>query len=128
MMTMRGFMLFSLFCLVAFAGWAQHSNKELLTMKAWKIQSDEMSGLGVHTSLQRDTELQFFADGTWKSSQPINEASSGTWRLENRDRNLVMKSGAEETSYLIRKLTEKELHYRIKRNAATYTYQWVSTD
>jgi hypothetical protein len=39
-----------------------------------------------------------------------------------------MKSGDEETSYLIRKLTEKELHYRIKRNAATYTYQWVSTD
>lgn len=128
MRMMKRFMLFSIFCLVAFAGRAQHSNKELLTMKAWKIQSDEMSGLGVHTSLPRDTELHFFADGTWKSSQPIMEVSGGTWQLENKERNLVMKSGDEKIKYLILHLTEKELQYRLKKSAATYTYKWLSVE
>lgn len=120
--------LISVFSFLAIAGVAQQSNQDLLTMKAWKISSDEMSGLGVHTSLNKDTELQFFSDGTWKSSQPIREATSGTWRLENTERNLVLKSGNEEVNYLILKLTENELHYRVKKNAATYTFKWLSTE
>ena len=114
------------FCLLAFVGMAQPSKTDLLVKKVWKIQSDEMSGLGVHTSLRKDTELQFLADGTWKSSQPINEVSVGKWRFENNDRNLVRTIGNEETSYLILQLTEKELRYRLKKNAATYTYTWFS--
>ncbi len=125
---MRRLMLFSVFCFLAIAGVAQQSNKDLLTVTAWKLSSDEMSGLGVHTSLNKDTELQFFSDGTWKSSQPIRESTSGTWRLENKERNLVLNSGNEEIIYLILKLTEKELHYRVKKNAATYTLKWLSTE
>lgn len=125
---MKFLILLSLFSFLAMSGVAQPANKDLLIMKEWEISSDEMSGLGVHTSLNEATKLQFFADGTWKSSQPIKEAVNGTWRLENKDRNLVMTSEKEEIKYLILKLTEKELHYRVKKNAATYTYKWLSTD
>ncbi len=125
---MKILILFSVFSFLAMSGVAQPTNKDLLIMKAWEISSDEMSGLGVHTSLNEATKLQFFADGTWKSSQPIKEVINGTWRLENKERNLVMSTGSEEIKYLILKLTEKELHYRVKKNAATYTYKWLSVD
>jgi hypothetical protein len=125
-MNMKSALLLSVFCVLAFAGSAQTSKSEILVKNVWKIQSDEMSGLGVHTSLAKDSELQFSADGTWKSSRPIKEVSVGKWKLENNDRNLVMTIGNEETNYLILQLTEKELHYRVKKNAATYTYKWVS--
>ncbi len=125
-MSMKKVMLLSVCCLLALAGLAQPSKTDFLVKNVWKIQSDEMSGLGVHTSLRKDTELQFLADGTWKSSQPMMEVTSGKWRVENNDRNLVMSFGNEETSYLILQLTEKEMHYRVKKNAATYTYKWLS--
>jgi len=119
-------MLLSVCCLLAVAGWAQSSKTDLLVKNVWKLQSDEMSGLGVHTSLPKDTELQFLADGTWKSSQPIKEVTIGKWKFENNDRNLVMNIGNEETNYLILQLTEKQLRYRVKKNAATYIYTWLS--
>jgi hypothetical protein len=123
-MNMKKLMMLSVCILLAAAALAQVSRTDLLVKTVWKIQSDEMSGVGVHTSLQKDTELQFLSNGTWRSTQPIKEVTSGTWKLENKDRNLVMKIGNEETSYLILQLTEKELHYRLKKNAATYTYKW----
>ncbi|MEY4931373.1 MAG: hypothetical protein RI909_2097 [Bacteroidota bacterium] len=119
-------MLLAVCCLLAVAGWTQPTKTDLLVKNVWKLQSDEMSGLGVHTSLPKDIELTFLADGTWKSSQPINEVSVGKWRLENSDRNFVMTIGKEETRYLILQVTEKELRYRVKKNAATYTYTWLS--
>jgi hypothetical protein len=125
-MSMKNIVLFSVCFLLAFAGMAQASKTDLLVKNVWKLQSDEMSGLGVHTSLPEGIELTFLADGTWKSSQPIKEVSSGKWRLENNERNFVMTIGNEETSYLILQLTEKELRYRVKKNAATYTYTWLS--
>jgi hypothetical protein len=125
---MKKLVLLSVCCLLAFAGLAQSSKTDLLVKKVWKLQSDEMSGLGVHTSLPKDIELTFLADGTWKSSQPIKEVSVGKWRFENNDRNVVMTIGNEETSYLILQLSEKELRYRVKKNAATYTYTWLSKE
>jgi hypothetical protein len=124
-MNIKKIILFSACCFLAYAGSAQSSKTDLLVKHIWKIQSDEMSGVGVHTSLTNDTELQFFSDGTWKSSQPIKEVSVEKWRFESNDRNLVMSFGNEETSYLILQLTENELHYRLKKNAATYTLKWV---
>jgi len=123
---MKKLMLLAVCGLLAVAGWAQPTKTDLLVKNVWKLQSDEMLGLGVHTSLPKDIELTFLADGTWKSSQTINEVSVGKWRLENSDRNFVMTTGKEETRYLILQVTEKELRYRVKKNAATYTYTWLS--
>ena len=127
-MSIKNSVLFVACFLLAFSAVAQDSKTDLLVKHVWKIQSDEMSGLGTHTSLANDTEVTFLSDGTWKSSQPIKEMTRGNWKLENNERNLVMKIGNEETSYLILQLTEKEFHYRVKKNAATYTYKWLSKE
>jgi len=127
-MNMRKIILLLAGCILAYAGSAQPSSTDLLTKSVWKIKSDEMSGVGVHTSLANDTELQFFSDGTWKSSRTVKEVSAGKWRFENNDRNLVMSFGNEETSYLILQLTENGLHYRLKKNAATYILKWVGKE
>ncbi len=115
------FLFFSV--MLANVTFSQTNKSELLVNKIWKIKSDEMSGVGMHTSLADKTELQFFIDGTWKSSDPIQKMTSGGWRIEN-NRTLIMKTGDEEVKYLLLQLTEDELHYRLKKNAATYTYKW----
>jgi len=109
--------------MLANAAFSQINKSELLVNKFWIIKSDEMSGVGMHTSLADQTELQFFNDGTWKSSDPIQKMTSGGWRIEN-NRTLIMKTGDEEVEYLLLLLTEDELNYRLKKNAATYTYKW----
>jgi len=125
---MKRIILVSLFSVLAGIVFAQKSKNELLINKVWTIKSDEMSGVGVHTSLAANTELQFSSDGTWKSSQPIKEVTQGTWRLENDDRTLVMQLAVEEFKYLILLLSDTELQYRLKKNAAMYTYKWVSKE
>lgn len=122
---MRKMILVSLVSLLSGITFAQNYNAETLVSKVWTIKSDEMSGVGVHTSLTTNTELQFASDGTWKSTQPIREVTQGMWKLEN-GRTLVMLLADEEVRYLILQLTDKELQYRLKKNAATYTYTWVS--
>lgn len=117
--------LFSLVSLLAGIAFAQNNKAESLVNKAWTIKSDEMSGVGVHTSLVAYTELQFSSDGTWKSSQPIRQVTQGTWKLEN-GRTLVMLLAGEEVRYLILQLTDTELQYRLKKNAAIYTFTWAS--
>lgn len=102
---------------------AQVSKIDLLTSATWKLESDEMSGVGVHSSLPKGITLQFRTDGIWESSELIMNTKNGKWSLEN-DRTLVMEIGDEEVKYLIQTLTDASLQYRLKKNAATFTYQW----
>ncbi len=104
---------------------SQTNKIELLVNRIWILKSDEMSGIGMHTSLADKTELQFLNDGTWKSTQPIREVTQGTWKLE-KERTLVMFIADEEVRYLILQLTDNELQFRLKKNAATYTYKWAA--
>jgi hypothetical protein len=122
---MKRMILVSLISLLAGITFAQNYKAESLVNKVWTIKSDEMSGVGVHTSLAANTELQFASDGTWKSTQPIREVTQGTWKLED-GRTLILLAADEELKYLILQLTDNELQYRLKKNAATYTYTWVS--
>lgn len=118
-------LLFISFILLNTLAQAQSKESALLTGKVWVLESDEMSGLGTHISLTDKTKLEFAADGTWKSSEPIKGVKQGKWTLMNNNRTLMMTFQNEEISYLILELSEKTLQYRLKKNATTYTYQWV---
>jgi hypothetical protein len=118
-------LLFISFILVNTLAQAQSKEAALLTGKVWVLESDEMSGLGTHLSLTDNTKLEFTADGMWKSSEPIKGVKQGKWTLMNNNRTLVMTFQNEEISYLILELSEKTLQYRLKKNATTFTYQWV---
>ena len=113
--------------LVLLAGITHAQSKEasLLTGKTWTLQSDEMTGLGTHMSLTDNTKLEFAADGTWKSTEPIKGTKQGTWSLENNNKTLVMDFQTEKMNYLILLLSETALHYQYKKNAATYKYKWA---
>jgi hypothetical protein len=110
----------------AFAN-AQVSKKDSLTGTRWQLASEKMSGVGVHNSLPKGTTLQFHADGVWESSELIMGTKNGAWSIEN-NRTLVMKYGNEEVKYLIQSLSGSVLNYRLKKNAATFTYQWVKME
>lgn len=56
---MKKLTLLAVCCLFALVGLAQPTKTDLLVKNVWKLQSDEMSGLGVHTSLPKDIELTF---------------------------------------------------------------------
>lgn len=113
------------FLLITTFSMAQSKETAQLTNKVWVLQSDEMKGLGTHLSLTDNTKLEFAADGTWKSSEPIKGVKQGKWSIENNGKTLVMDFTNEKVSYLILELTEKSLHYQLKKNVATYTYKWA---
>ena len=121
---MRTILLITFLLITAFS-MAQSKETAQLTNKVWVLQSDEMKGLGTHISLTDNTKLEFAADGTWKSSEPIKGVKQGKWSLENNGKTLVMDFTNEKVSYLILELTEKSLHFQLKKNAATYTFKWA---
>jgi hypothetical protein len=125
---MRLLLLTVLINWIAGIGMASSHGSELLTSKVWKLSSDEMSGVGLHTSLAKGTKLEFDPNGTWKSSHPINEAQSGNWRLENNGHTLIMTMNDQEINYLIVELNTNELHIRLKKKGATYNLTWVAED
>jgi hypothetical protein len=115
----------TVFLLIATLAQAQTREASLLTGNVWTLQSDEMKGLGTHISLTDNTRLEFAADGTWKSSEPIKGTKKGAWSLANNNKTLIMDFQTEKISYLILQLNEQALHYQYKKNAATYTYKWA---
>lgn len=113
------------FVLLVGAAYSQSKEATFLTGKTWVLQSDEMRGLGTHLSLTDNTKLEFAADGTWKSSEPIKGTKQGKWSLEKNNKTLVMDFQTEKMNYLILQLSETALHYQYKKNAATYKYKWA---
>ncbi|MCU0391862.1 MAG: hypothetical protein MUE81_12150 [Thermoflexibacter sp.] len=103
--------------------------EQLLTQNTWKLQKDEMSGMGKHSSLANETEIKFVADGTWQSSYPIEGVKSGSWKLKNSEL-LEFQFGEahkkQEAKILI--LNERELSYRFKRKLASYTLTWTANN
>lgn len=120
--------LIILFILISNVSASGQVSKKALLTGTWNLKSDEMSGVGIHESIAKGTELKFLEEGTWKSSHPINKTVEGTWSLENNEKTLVMNFGEEEIEYLLVKLAQKELHYRLKQNVTTYNYKWLKSE
>lgn len=78
---------FLIFCLCfSLSIFAQQSLSEKITNITWILQSDEMSGMGTHQSLANGTTLVLDAGGQWKSSNPINGLSTGSWKVDKKSR------------------------------------------
>jgi hypothetical protein len=110
----------------SFLGFAQTSSDKitLLTSKTWEISTETMSGVGVHHSLPKGTEIKFMPNGTWQSSQPM-ETKEGTWELK-KDNILLLKFGSETKFSKVKLLllNDKELHYQTNDKAARYIFKW----
>jgi hypothetical protein len=104
---------------------AQDNAANLLVKHTWAIDEDMMSGLGTHQSLPAGAQITFSADGNWQSTQPIFNATSGTWQLKGND-NLLMQFGskAKKSKGKILKISDKELSFKIKRRSTAHTYTW----
>jgi hypothetical protein len=99
---------------------------EQLTSKVWKIKNEVMSGVGTHTSLPKDTELTFSADGKWKSSQPIEGNTEGTWEVSDKVLTMTFSSDAKAKKYELISLNTTTLQYKIKLKTATYSFEWAA--
>ena len=112
------------FAMVGF-GQTTPTNNDLLTAKTWRIHDEIMSGIGVHKSLPKDTEIKFMPDGTWQSTQPIMDTKEGSWKWED-DKYLLMKFGKTEkgNKAKVLQLNDKQLYYQIKDKTATFSFKW----
>lgn len=119
-------LLLTTFLLVVVVVSAQETKPkaDLLTSKVWKIKNEVMSGVGTHNSLSKDTELTFSAEGKWKSTQPIEGKTEGTWKVS--DKILTMTFSSDETAkkYELISLNSTTLQYKIKNKTATYSFEW----
>lgn len=119
-------LLFTMLVVVVIVASAQETKPktEILTSKVWKIRNEVMSGVGTLTSLPKDTELTFSADGKWKSTHPIEGETEGAWELS--DKRLIMSFSSDGTTkkYELISLNSTTLQYKTKNKTATYSFEW----
>jgi len=84
---MKKIKLFAFFLLLHLSLFAQ-SNELVLAGSAWSLQQDQMTGFGVHHSLEVGTTLKF-ANDQWTASQAINGHNEGKWELDKKGRTVL---------------------------------------
>jgi hypothetical protein len=109
-------------CLVGYS-----QSKETLLLKAWKLKSHTMSGMGKHSSLSKDTQVEFLKDGTWKSSSPWEGATTGKWSLKNDNRTLTISFYEnQEKDFRITELAPDLLQLENTTKIAVYKLAWTA--
>jgi hypothetical protein len=69
--------------------YGQKAEGDTYILRTWLLVKDEMSGMGKHTPLDKQTEISFSGDGKWASSHPILNTTSGTWEHTKKGKYLV---------------------------------------
>ncbi|HTH55036.1 MAG TPA: hypothetical protein VL728_03270 [Cyclobacteriaceae bacterium] len=108
-----------LFISVGISAFAQQQTDGILT-KAWTLKSDIMTGIGKHTSLPKETQIEFLNDGTWRSSALWQNVRKGKWRLHDQ-KLLISFSPDDEDEFRVVSLTNDRL--RLETNTITAVYK-----
>ena len=93
--TMKKIALFLIGMTLTALSYAQSDIVAQVTNQTWKLESDQMSGIGTHSSYPESLTIQFDKQGHWTSSSPINDASTGTWK-ENKRGDLLLYFGEKK--------------------------------
>lgn len=110
------------FCL---AGYSQ--GKETFLVKTWKLKSHNMTGIGVHESLSKETQIEFLKDGTWKSSSPWEGVTQGKWKLKNNERTLTITFKADDDKdFRISEITSDQLQLENVSKLAVFKLVWTA--
>lgn len=72
---------------LAFCALAQ--SNAALSGTHWRIQGDQMAGLGTHRNQEAGTVLSFSASGQWSASNEINGYHTGKWTLDKKGRTVL---------------------------------------
>lgn len=112
--------------LVAVAGLttlqAQQPNPKKLSGVTWLLTADEMSGLGKHSSLDKDIHLDFTADGKWTTTHPLlNNQTKGTWETDKKGK-LVIKAGSKTAEIV--SITDDKLVIVYDQATSKVTWTW----
>lgn len=120
------FLIICLFSCLVSPALSQTSNPQInqLVSSSWIIRQHSMSGAGLHESLPEGTMLNFQADGTWESTQPIFEARSGHWELTGDKFRMRFEGQSKALNGKLLSVTDSELRFRLKRLTAVYTFEW----
>jgi hypothetical protein len=124
---MRKIIAFTIVCFPLLCH-AQNNPTGLLTKQTWKLSADEMSGIGRHEAMKKNTQIEFFKDGSWKSSALWNGDSKGKWSLTNENKTLVISFAKEDKHFLIQLLNENELQLKLTTKIATYKLTLVASN
>jgi hypothetical protein len=94
-------------------------------VKTWKLKSHTMTGIGKHTSLPKDTQLEFLKDGTWKSTSMWEGSQQGTWNLKEDKKSLrILFEPGDEKEFKISALTDDQLQMESSGKFALYKLTW----
>ena len=92
---------------------------------SWKLKSHIMSGVGNHSSLPKDTRLEFLSDGTWKSSESWEGTQQGKWSLkENKKMLTISFDPTGEKQFKVSMLTDGQLQLESSSKLASYKLSW----
>ncbi|MBS1950564.1 MAG: hypothetical protein OJF59_000753 [Cytophagales bacterium] len=120
---MKSFLTFALL-IVSMTGYSQ--DQEKLLIKAWKLKSHTMTGIGIHHSLPNEMQIEFLNDGTWKSSASWEGTTQGKWSLKNNNRTLSISFNPEVLKdFRISELSDT--HFQIENTTLTAVYKLTWT-
>jgi hypothetical protein len=101
---------------------AQQPNPKKLSGVTWLLTADEMSGLGKHSSLDKDIHLDFAADGKWTTTHPLlNNQTKGTWETDKKGK-LVIKAGSKTAEIV--SITDDKLVIVYDQATSKVTWTW----
>lgn len=93
----------------------QKSNKEILTVKSWKVNRYLIEGMDMTNEPLfeevKNMQIKFNNDGTYTATDATDPSASesGTWEFRSNETQLVMDPGTDETVSTITELKENSL-------------------
>lgn len=114
------------FGLLAMTSLAYAQDASKLAGTSWISTQNGMMGVGTHKSLSAGVKLTFNADGTWVSSEPIFDATRGSWKTKGDRMQLLFGDETKWTKTVISIHTDKELRLKVRRKTAAYIFDWTA--
>ncbi len=101
---------------------AQQPNPKKFTNVTWLLTADEMIGIGIHNSLEKDIRLQFLPDGKWTTTHPLlNNETKGTWAIDKKGK-MYLKAGGKMADVV--SITDDKLVIQLGQTASRVTWTW----
>lgn len=105
--------------------YGQKTGDNATIVQTWLLAKDEMSGMGKHTPLDKQTEISFSADGKWKSSHPILNTTTGTWEQTKKGKYLV-HIGTRKAE--VEALSANQLVLQLEGISNNVTWTWKAAE
>lgn len=79
--------------------YTQETGTTQIVGKTWKLQKEEMSGIGTHTELPVGATLKIYSNKTWICTEAIDGYKNGSWEIDKNGYLKLSMGNEKATAY-----------------------------